>query len=151
MEPFATLEELRSRLDWTLDADEERIAQGALEDASDLARAYGKSWLDAQSAPRMVRTLVLTAATRYMRNPDGYVQSRAGDETLVWDGIGDRAGTVYFTDPEIKLLVGLAGKTGLFSAPISAWGTRLRHEGYVPVANSDEKPFPMYASDEDPW
>jgi hypothetical protein len=31
---YATLDELRARLDWELDEDEMRIAAGALEDAS---------------------------------------------------------------------------------------------------------------------
>ena len=67
MEPIATLKELIQRLDWTLDADELRIAAGALEDASDLARGYGRDW-DTESAPRLVRTLVLKARKRYMNN-----------------------------------------------------------------------------------
>ena len=83
MEPFATLDELKFRLPWTLDTDEERDASGALEDASDLARGYGRDWVDAPDAPRLVRTLVLKAVKRYMNNPEGITQSRAGDETLM--------------------------------------------------------------------
>jgi len=51
--------------------------------------------IDAVDGPRtelltrsLVRTLVLRCAARYMRNPDGYVTSRAGDETLTWSDIG---------------------------------------------------------------
>lgn len=135
MEPFATLAELQDRLDWDLSEAEERDALGALEDASDLARAYGKGWVDSSSAPRLVRTLVLTSCKRYMKNPDGYTTSRAGDETLSWNEIGDKAGSVYFTDEEIKMLKGLAGRAaGLVSAPISAYGTKAPMKpGYVPV------------------
>lgn len=32
----------------------------------------------------MVKTLVLKPAARYMRNSNGYAQSRAGDETSPW-------------------------------------------------------------------
>lgn len=152
MEPFATLGELSERLDWTLDADELRIAVGALEDASDLARGYGREW-EAGSAPRLVRTLVLKAAVRYMRNPDGYTQSRAGDETLSWnDAAGAEAGTVFFTPEEQKLLKGLAGHApGLVSAPITAWGPqRQRPVGLVPAQGSNE-PFPLFAHQDDPW
>jgi len=157
MADLATLDELKARLDWTLDADEERIAQSALEDASDLARHYaGRDWLDVSLAPRMARTLVLKACKRYMNNPEGYEQSRAGDETLVWnDRAGENAGTVYFTGDEVRLLQGLGGKTsGIVSAGIQAWGTNLRtgyraDAGYVPVLGSDEKPFPMF-DDPDP-
>ena len=152
MEPFATLDELTGRLDWTLDADELRIAATALEDASDLARGYGRDW-DAATAPRLVRTLVLKACKRYMPNPNGYTQSRAGDETLGWnDAAGENAGTVYFTADEQKLLKGLAGKApGLVSAPITAWGPqRKRPVGLVPVEGG-QKPFPLYADEVDPW
>jgi hypothetical protein len=150
MANFAELPDLTARLDWTLDADETRIATAALEDASDLARTYGRNWFDAASAPRMVRTLVLAACVRYMRNPDGYTQSRAGDETLAWNEVGDKAGSIYFTDAEIKVLAALAGRSGIISVPVSAWNSRIRDTtGYVPVSGGGD-PFPMYASDE-PW
>lgn len=150
MEPFATLAELQDRLDWTLSPDEERIARGALEDASDLAREYGKNWTDAASAPRLVRTLVLTACTRYMRNPDGYTTSRAGDETLAWGELGDKAGSVYFTEAEQRMLGGKAGRSGLHSVLVSSWGPqRSAPVGMVPVEGGGD-PVPLYSSEE-PW
>lgn len=148
MAVFATLDELKNRLDWTLDADEERIAQSALEDASDLACYYGKDWPDPATAPRMVRTLVLRACKRYMDNPQGYTQSRAGDETVGWsDAAGTDAGTVHFTKDEQDLLRGLAGRRpGIYSAPISAWGPqRTSPVGMVPVDYG--KSFPFFAED----
>ncbi|WJN62942.1 head-tail joining protein 1 [Streptomyces phage phiScoe25] len=143
---YATLDDLKARLDWELDADEVRIAGGALEDASDLAAHYGRDW-DEANAPRLVRTLVLKAAQRYMKNPDGYTQSRAGDETLAWnDAAGENAGTVYFSDEEIKLLRSLAGKApGIYSAPLTAYKTKLPGgTGYSPVDYGGD-PFPMFA------
>ncbi|MFE2988626.1 hypothetical protein [Streptomyces sp. NPDC059262] len=117
--PYAQLDELRGRLDWELDEDELRIATGALDDASDLAATYGRDWPE-ESTPRLVRTLVLKSAARYMRNPNGYIQSRAGDETLAWSDIGRDAGTVYFTRDEIRLLEELAGrKRGISGAHVS--------------------------------
>ncbi|MEU9795060.1 hypothetical protein AB0E27_31495 [Streptomyces sparsogenes] len=158
MADFATSEELKARLDWTLDADEERIATAALEDASDLARYHaGRDWPDAASAPRLVRTLVLKACKRYMTNPSGYVQSRAGDETLGWnDTQGENAGTVYYTDDEQKLLAEIGGrKPGLVSAEVSAWGSVCRPmvAGLVPVAQSarGSKPFPLFSDEVEPW
>ncbi|QJD50658.1 head-to-tail adaptor [Streptomyces phage Issmi] len=158
MANFATLEELKARLDWTLDADEERIATSALEDASDLASFHaGRDWPDAASAPRLVRTLVLKACKRYMTNPSGYTQSRAGDETLGWnDTQGENAGTVYFTGEEQKLLQEIGGrKPGLLSAQVSAWGSVRRDvaAGLVPVAQPtpDSKPFPLFADEVEPW
>ncbi|QMP84487.1 head-to-tail connector protein [Streptomyces phage Endor1] len=143
---YATLDDLKARLDWELDADEVRIAGGALEDASDLAAHYGRAW-DEAAVPRLVRTLVLKAAQRYMKNPDGYTQSRAGDETLAWnDAAGENAGTVYFSDEEIKLLRSLAGKQpGIYSVPLTAYKTKLRaDEGRVPVDYGGDT-FPMFA------
>ncbi|WMI34736.1 head-to-tail adaptor [Streptomyces phage Marav] len=155
---FATLEELKARLDWTLDADEERIATSALEDASDLAVHYvGRDWPDAASAPRLVRTLVLKACKRHMNNPSGYVQSRAGDETLGWgDDQGENAGTVYFTADEQKLLAEIGGrKPGLVSAEVTAWRSQRRPvtAGLVPVAQptADSKEFPLFAEEVEPW
>ena len=81
---FATLDDLLARLDWDLSPEELRIAESALEDLSDDARLYGSSSWTPVSAPRMVRTRVLRAAVRYMRNPDGYITSRAGDEIVGW-------------------------------------------------------------------
>ncbi|MGW3323886.1 hypothetical protein [Streptomyces virginiae] len=154
MANFATLAELQGRLDWTLDADEERIANSALEDASDLASHYaGRDWPDA-SAPRMVRAMVLKACKRYMTNPAGYTQSRAGDETLGWnDTQGENAGTVYFTNEEQKLLAGIGGrKPGLVSVQVSAWNSVHRPvtAGLVPV-DPPGADFPLFADGVEPW
>ncbi|MFI7315472.1 hypothetical protein [Streptomyces venezuelae] len=151
---YATLDELKGRLDWEPDEDELRIAVGALDDASDLAATYGRDWPE-NSAPRLVRTLVLKSAARYMRNPNGYTQSRAGDETLAWsDAHGRDAGSVYFTREEIRLLENLAGnRAGLTSAPVIAWGSRPQpsQTGYVPVDYSPASPFPLFADEVGPW
>ncbi|RPF45738.1 hypothetical protein EDD96_2302 [Streptomyces sp. Ag109_G2-6] len=150
---YATLDELKGRLDWELDGDELRIAAGALEDASDLAATYGRDWPE-DTAPRLVKTLVLKSAARYMRNPNGYTQSRAGDETLAWSDIGRDAGTVYFTREEIRLLEGLAGrKRGISSVVVSAWGTKPRaaEVGRVPVDYSPASPFPLFGDEVSPW
>lgn len=152
MADYATLDELKGRLDWTLDADEERIAQSALEDASDLARHYGRDW-DVTNTPRLVRTLVLRACKRFMDNPQGYTQSRAGDETLSWsDEAGGGSGAVHFTTAEQKLLGGIAGsRAALYCAPISAWGPQRKHPvGLVPDEGSNE-PIPYFSSDTEPW
>ncbi|MEU8327314.1 hypothetical protein [Micromonospora sp. NPDC048839] len=155
MESYATLDELKARLDWALDEDEERVATSALEDASDLARGYGRDW-PSETVPRLVRTLVLKAAARHVKNPGGYTQSRAGDETLAWnDSAGHDAGSVYFTRDEQALIKGLAGKAArVWSVPITAWGGRRNGPqrdttGYVPVEGSSE-PLPYFAGDE-PW
>jgi hypothetical protein len=156
MDELVSLADLQERLDWNLGADEERIAASALKDAGDLAYVYGRNW-SADTVPRQVKTLVLKAVVRYMRNPDGYTQSRAGDESVSWnDAAGENAGTVYFTADEIDLLKSLAGKKPTISSvPVLAWGPQRmnRHgvssAGYVPVAQGE--PFPLFADPEGPW
>ncbi|MFJ2814359.1 hypothetical protein [Streptomyces sp. NPDC087294] len=152
--PYATLDELKGRLDWELDEDELRIAVGALDDASDLAATHGRDWPE-DTVPRLVKTLVLKSAARYMRNPNGYTQSRAGDETLAWSDIGRDSGTVYFAREEIRLLEELAGrKPGITSVAVFAWGTKQRGHsaaGLVPVDYSPASPFPLFEDEASPW
>lgn len=166
MAALASIEELTVRIDRELDDRETAMAQAALADASELARFYGRNWLSAGQAPRLVRTLVLRAAKRLMSNPEGYVISRAGDETL---GFSDKTGsenygTVYFTKDEQALLAELGGRSGsLSTAGITAYGTRRNwecytghrrsgydDEGRVPVDYAG-RTFPLYCSDDGPW
>lgn len=98
-----------------------------MEDASDLAAVYDREWPE-DTAPRLMRTLVLKAAARYMRNPNGYTHSRACDETLAWsDAHGRDAGSIYFAREDIRLLEELAGrKCGITSVIVSSWDSRPR-------------------------
>lgn len=151
METLVALDELKARLEWELDADEERLAGGTLEELSDDARYYGNAtWASASTAPRQVKSLITRAAARFLRNPDGYTQSRAGDETLGWADRGEDAGTAAFTEKEIKMLRQIGGGSRLHSAPITAWGTTVQEtHGFVPVAGGGD-PFP-YFNDGTPW
>lgn len=153
MSSLATVEELKARCDWTFDTDEDRAAAGYLDEASDLARAYGRDTWEPAKAPRMVKNIVISAVRRFMRNPEGYTQSRAGDETLGWTDLGRDAGSIFFTNQEIKLIRSLAGTSGIRSQQVSAWGTRKQPEvGYVPVAGwPNERPFPYFSDPESPW
>lgn len=147
---LVTLEELQGRLDWELDAGEKKVAQGALDDATALVLYYGSSAWTETSAPPVAKMIVKAAATRYLRNPDGYDQSRAGDETVGWGDAAQRP-EVYLTPGEIDILKGSTGGGGLWSARAEAWpgiGEGSGYGvGYVPMA--DGKPFPYYA--DDPW
>ena len=152
MEALVTIEQLAARLPFVMDADELREGSGALDDLSDDARTYGKlSWTIQATTPRQVRNLILRAAVRHMKNPDGFTQSRAGDETLGWTDRGEDAGAAYFTDREIKMLRLLNGKSTFHSVDTTAWGpTRTRQEGLVPDEGSNE-PIQMFSSDNEPW
>ena len=149
-EPFATLIELKGRLEWALDADEERAATGALEDLSNWARHYGRNWTST-NAPLLVKTLVLGAAARFMRNPDHYTTSRAGDETVGWTDRGAEKAAAPFTDGEIAALKMLVRPVAFGTVSMTAWGPqkRLAPDGLVPVAGGGD-PFPLF-TDTTPW
>lgn len=151
----ATVAELQARLPFTMDPDEQREAQGALETLSDDARFYGKpTWTTpAQTPPQVVR-LVLKAANRHMKNYEGFTTSRAGDETVTWDQQGAEAGSAHFTEREKKQLAQLAGRPALMSVPIQAWGTVRRLHGYKArgmVPTEHGAAFPMFCNDDGPW
>jgi len=150
MDPFATLIELQGRLEWTLDADEERAALGVLEDLSAWARHYGRNW-DALTAPILVKTLVLGAAARFMRNPDNYTTSRAGDETVGWTDRGAEVAAQPFTPSEIVALKALVRPVAFGSVSMTAWGPQKLDAtvGLVPVVGGGD-PFPLF-SDATPW
>lgn len=150
MESLAQVDDLR--LEWVLDENERRLAEATLEELSDDARFYGSdSWDSEDTAPRQVVSLVMRAAKRFLRNPDGYTQSRAGDETLAWTDLGHDAGSPTFNEREVKMLRALAGRSALTTVEITAWNSRRRPgaEGFVPVVNGE--PFPMFSSDTSPW
>lgn len=152
MDPFITSADVQARLDFEMDEQELTVCEAAIEDASDLARDYGRDWSGPSTAPRIVLTLVRRAVTRHMKNPNGYTVSRAGDETLQWaDDAGENMGDVYFTKDEQERLAKAAGhaKGGLVSVGTYAHNSRTAPRvGYVPT---DMAPFPLYASSEDPW
>lgn len=151
MDPILSLDELRTRLDWELSPQEEGMALGALDDASNLVRAYGLPWTD-DNAPATVKSIVAQATIRYLRNPDGYILSRAGDETVEW-GQGASIGSVHLTEAEQRIIRNLTRPAGLYSAPIYAFSSKAakrKAEGLVPVAGSTHQ-FPYYVRDKDPW
>jgi len=135
-------------LDWTLDTLEEGVATGALEDLSADARYYGKPWaIDA--VPDGVKSMVLRAAARFMRNVDGFIQSRAGDESVSW-AEAETLGTAEFTDDEQKRLSRLAKANALGFGTIStfAWQTKDAPEDiWVPVQGRGID-LPLYAAED---
>lgn len=154
-EPLATTVQLAARLPFVMDEDEEREATGALIDLSDEARHWGSSrWETETDAPYPVVNLILKAAARHMKNPDGFTQSRAGDEMVSWSDRREESGGAVFTESERKRLSELGGyrRSGFHSVGLYGW-QRSESEnpasGYVPVEGSDQL-FPLYASD-GPW
>lgn len=148
-----SVEELAATLEWTLDDDEMRLAQGALEDLSEDARFYGDGSWTYDTAPRQVKSLVRRAVARHLRNPDGYTVSRAGDETVGWTDKGDSNGVLTFSDREIKMLRQMAGRRGVLSVDTYAYRSSMEPDpaplGLVPTAGGGD-PFP-YFNDASPW
>lgn len=153
MAALATTAELAPRLSFVMDEDDEREADGALEDLSEDARHYGsQAWIDQASTPDYVINLILRAAARHMKNYEGYTMSRAGDETVQWTDRGESSGTATFTKEEIKALKGMAGRTGFGTIPLAGFGKSTRPTiGYVPVAPAPGKDFPYFADPVEPW
>lgn len=144
------INDLKSRLEWTLSVEEESLALGAIEDASELVKFYGLAWTD-ESVPGIAKAIVYAAVTRYLRNPDGYIQSRAGDETVAWSAEGAMSrGSVSLTKDEIEILAQLSGRGGFDTVELTAWGpSTYPHSGkvsWVPT-NPPGKLFPW----SEPW
>jgi hypothetical protein len=154
-EALISLDELADVLDWEMSDEERRLASGVIESLSDEARLTGSTaWLGAYCTPGPVRRIVRTAAARFMRNPDGYVQSRAGDETVVWS---DKTRPVAeFTETEVNAIRSYAGRGNVTSVPVYGFSYRRKtgpvDRGYVGITGSPgERPFPFLNPGGSPW
>lgn len=86
-------------------------ANASLEDASSLVRAEaGKPWLDGDdvTAPAQVVTIVIKAALREYKNPDGFTSEQIGDYSYRTDATGG----VYLTEEERRIVRNAAGTGG---------------------------------------
>lgn len=150
---LASIEQLQERLDWVLESGEQGVALGALHSLSDDARYLGSESWRADTVPRQVRNLVLAATARFIRNPDGYETSRAGDETLGWGDRRGDAGIATFTADEKDRLRSHGGKSKLWSVEVVAWGRQpySAEPRKVPILNGG-KPMPLdYPDKGDIW
>lgn len=150
-EALASVEDVQGRLPFEMSEDEEREAEGAITDLSDDARFYGSSLWSPASCPRVVKNMVAKAAARHMKNYEGFVSSRAGDEAVAWTDRGEGSGSAEFTKREQNILRQMGIRPSLSSAPISPYGTR-------DIACADETvpaglnpAFPFYAAEDGGW
>lgn len=156
MEPFAGVEDVQRRLDFTLDELEQGVVTSHLEDMSDEARYHaGREWPDPLDVPNLVKRTVIKCVARWARNMNGYIVSRAGDETLTWADLGPEAGAPEFTAKEIKLLkaMGSQRKEPFFgTAELYAHTTpgTSAYDGRLPVSGSP-KTIPFYNPLTDGW
>ena len=146
---IASLAELEARLDWELPPEEVGIAEGALADLSEDARAYGNPGWGSDTAPLIVKSLVLRAAARYMRNFEGYQQSRAGDETVIWFETEHAPDTAEFTPTERRRLEELANGRPMALTTVGsyAWQSRSGQRDVI-YAHDGNKPIPWVSSEE---
>lgn len=159
---LVTVADLQARYGETLDAGQQALVTGAIEDLSDDARHYGDPTWDSETAPRQIKNLVLRAVVRYMRNPDGFTTSRAGDETVSWSDYDTTLGQAIFTKVEIEQIQSIAGRSpAIISVPVAAYGPPRQAPRYVDGFKKDVcsttvyaptdsgKPFPVYSGDDE--
>lgn len=122
------------------------IAEGILI-ASDEARDLGVSTWSFTSAPPAAKRIVAAAVARWIANPEGYITSRAGDETLGWADLGEDAGAIRFTRRETERLRNFAVRLGGFGTfEVTAWNHR-SPSGDTIYVDAPRKPFPMWAAE----
>ena len=147
---FATVQELQARLEWTLSDAEVGVAEGALDDLTIAAREYGRyTWTELQHPPA-IKSMILTAAARFMRNYEGFSESRAGDETLGWKGGSVEPGTAEFTKTEIKRIKRLASAPAFGTLTTYTWGTTKATREDL-MANALHKSWPWVHPDQREW
>ncbi len=122
MIPLASAEDLEAHLGREFSATEQVRAVAVLDDVSSLARdVAARTWLDTtdtilEGLPATVRAVVLKAAERAMRNPDGFSAESGGDYSYQRTGVQDG---VYLTEREEKLIRRAIGRTGLWTQPVT--------------------------------
>jgi hypothetical protein len=148
-----TAADIQGRLEFDLTDNESgrdltEVANNAIEDLFTEACHYGSSAWTEETLPAVVRTQIIRATVRYMRNPDGFTQSRAGDETVAW-GSDEDAGAAHFTETQIEIIKNAADAEfpdfGSFGS--YAWNNCPAQPNaiYVPV-DGNGSPFPLFAN-----
>jgi hypothetical protein len=145
---LASVAEVNSRLDFDLDDIEKTAVSSALEDLSEEARFYsGESrWEDPETVPALVKTTIAKAVARWARNMNGYVMSRAGDETVGWPQAEAEVGSPSFSARDIKLLKAIGSgrrSPGAFGT-ISVVAFAPRTDADISIRMADgSKPIPF--------
>ena len=126
--PIADTTALAARLGVTLPGADEPRAAAILDDVSAMARKLsGDSarWVDTSTdpdtsaAPDDVVAIVLAAARRLYRNPDGFASEQDGDYSYRIDSDSLARGGGMFTAAEIEVLDSYADTGGLWTQSIS--------------------------------
>lgn len=134
-DPLATVAQLTDRLGRALEPGEEPVAEAALADASALVRHYGLPWPEAATAPSVAVGIVLAAAERRVRNPEGYRMEMEGAYQYQLPASAPTG--VALSQAEIDLLRELSGRGGLVSVEVQR-PVRVDDTWYAPVSGSSE-------------
>ncbi|GAA2843861.1 hypothetical protein Acy02nite_68400 [Actinoplanes cyaneus] len=118
--PLATVAELQTRVGGTITGPDLNRAVAALEDVSSLVRLEaGTDWVAADgvtiTAPRAIVTVVLAAAGRVYRNPDGYQGETVGAYSYQY---AQTSTSAYLSTDEITIIrraASPAASSGVFS------------------------------------
>lgn len=120
--PLALVEDLSYRVGRTFtDAELPRV-EAVLDDASALVRdEAGRSWIDpitglVTDVPASIRTVVLRASERVVRNPQGFKSESAGDYSFQR---ADADTSVYLTERERQIIRRAIGRTGLWTQRVT--------------------------------
>lgn len=147
MLPLAGVPDLEARLGRELSEDETGRATALLDDASALVRdVAGKTWIDPETdellpVPGSIRWVVLRAAERAIRNPEGYIQESAGDYS--YQRRGAEPG-VYLTAGEERAIRKAIGKRGLWTQPVVRGDAYYRTVWYMDQYGTEPFPLDVY-------
>lgn len=120
---LVTRAELEARLDFTLSADQQRMADGAIESLSIQAAYICRLPATATpvTCPAWIKQIILNALELHIRNPDGFSFSRAGEESVGWNSRSPR-GLTFTEEQEEKLRKGTRmSSSGISSISTVAW------------------------------
>lgn len=107
MSNWPTSQEVLDRLEFDtseIGDDESRVLTFIESNLHDLildARAIGQPW-DNPDVPAIVGKIVRASMARFLRRPEGYISSRAGEEDMQWADAHGHGGSPAFTAREVE-------------------------------------------------
>lgn len=122
MLPLADITDLEDRLGRIFTGEETTRVVALLDDASALVRdEAGLTWIDPATnlltvVPGSIRAVVLRAAERAVRNPDGFSAESAGDYSYQRTNVEPG---VYLTDAERRIVRKALGRSSLWTQPVT--------------------------------
>ena len=122
MLPLADVPDLEARPGREFSDEETTRAAALLDDASALVRdVAGKTWIDPETGERLpvpgsIRWVVLRAAERAVRNPEGFSAESAGDYSYQRTGVQPG---IHLTENEEKVIRRAVGRRGVWTQGVT--------------------------------